>query len=160
VDISPDVFTTDYAGEPGDRTFYLQARSSSTVHTFLLEKGQVSVLSEKLGEILLAIDPEDTIKGATPGRDPALVAEAQEPAWRIGSIGLGYDEETEEEEEEEGSEPAASIQFVLRRDQVRAFILHAVAVVAEGRPTCPLCGLPMAPEGHKCPASNGHHPVE
>ena len=29
-------------------------------------------------------------------------------------------------------------------------------VVNEGRPLCQLCGLPMDPDGHKCPASNGH----
>jgi uncharacterized repeat protein (TIGR03847 family) len=50
------------------------------------------------------------------------------------------------------------VQFHLRRDQVRAFILHALAVVAEGRPLCQLCGLPIDPEGHICPASNGHRP--
>lgn len=168
MELSPDVFTADYAGEPGHRTFYIQARVGSSVMTYLLEKGQVSVLAEKLGEMLLAIDPEDTIKGATPARDPALLAEAQEPAWRVGSMGLGYDPDADRimvvlneiEPDEDDPEPAGSVEFSLRTDQARSFILHATAVVAEGRPTCPLCGLPMDAEGHRCPASNGHHPVE
>jgi hypothetical protein len=50
------------------------------------------------------------------------------------------------------------VRFELRRDQARAFVLHAIAVVNEGRPTCQLCGLPIDPEGHRCPASNGHRP--
>ena len=55
------------------------------------------------------------------------------------------------------TESERSVRFRLRRDQARAFILHALAVVQEGRPTCQLCGLPMNPSGHVCPASNGHH---
>ncbi|MGH2730258.1 MAG: DUF3090 family protein, partial [Actinomycetota bacterium] len=45
-----------------------------------------------------------------------------------------------------------------RRDQARAFVLHALAVIDEGRPLCMLCGLPIDPTGHACPASNGHRP--
>jgi uncharacterized repeat protein (TIGR03847 family) len=62
----------------------------------------------------------------------------------------------EEEDEEDATGDEIAIRFVLRRDQVRTFILHALAVVAEGRPICQLCGLPMDPGGHNCPASNGH----
>jgi hypothetical protein len=29
-------------------------------------------------------------------------------------------------------------------------------VAAQGRPICPLCRVPMEPEGHQCFASNGH----
>ncbi len=29
-------------------------------------------------------------------------------------------------------------------------------IVAAGRPPCPLCGLPLDPEGHVCPRQNGH----
>ena len=31
------------------------------------------------------------------------------------------------------------------------------AVVAAGRPPCPLCGFPLDPEGHICPRLNGYH---
>jgi uncharacterized repeat protein (TIGR03847 family) len=60
-----------------------------------------------------------------------------------------------------GEEPEMeedSVRLMLRRDQARMFVLHALAVVGEGRPICQLCGLPMDPSGHLCPASNGHHP--
>jgi uncharacterized repeat protein (TIGR03847 family) len=63
---------------------------------------------------------------------------------------------SQEEQESEMGEDDEGIRFLLRRDQVRAFVLHAVAIVDEGRPTCQLCGLPIDPEGHNCPASNGH----
>lgn len=167
-DVTPDVFTADFTGEPGARTFYLQAQGSSGVHSFLLEKQQVAILVEKLQEMLLMIDENDTIKPAAPQRDPALaLAEPVEPEWRIGTIGLLYDEGRDvvvvvlqegAADDEEEIEDDSGYRFFLRRDQVRSLILHALAAVGEGRPLCQLCGLPMDPGGHVCPASNGHRP--
>lgn len=168
-DINPEIFTVDYIGEPGKRAFFLQSRSNEGTFTVGIEKEQVAVLAQKLGEILLLVDREDAISGAPPDRDPALDPEPMEPEWRVGSIGLGYEESLdmiavlleplrpqEEEEAVEGSGDERAFRLMLRRDQVRSFILHALAVVAEGRPVCQLCGLPKDPEGHVCPASNGH----
>lgn len=167
IEIIPEVFTADYVGEPGKRAFFLQARSAQQIYSFALEKQQVSVLAEKLRELLLLVDTDDTIKSATPARDPALeLAQPLEPEWRVGTMGLAYEESpdhvvvlahpVEIEAEEPTSEEDEGVRIVLRRDQARAFILHAGAVVDEGRPTCQLCGLPMDPSGHACPASNGH----
>lgn len=174
MEIVPDTFTADYEGEPGARTFYVQARGEAGARSFRVEKQQVSLLAEKLRELLLMIDPEDTIKATTPERDPSLGLDPPEEAdMRIGTMGLAYDDENdrvvvfaqpadqepadEEEAEEELDPEFAGVRFLLRRDQVRAFVLHALAIVEEGRPICPLCGLPMSPTGHQCPASNGHH---
>ena len=165
-DVTPEVFTADFVGRPGERTFYVQSRSSSGVHSFLIEKQQVAVLAEKLQEMLLMIDPEDTIKSAVPQRDPALALEEPvEAEWRIGTIGLLFDEGRDlvvivlqEVEPEDDEDEDSGFRFFLRKDQVRALILHALAAVGEGRPLCQLCGLPMDPEGHTCPASNGHRP--
>ena len=38
----------------------------------------------------------------------------------------------------------------------RAFVKRAQRVVAAGRPPCPLCGLPLDPEGHICVRTNGY----
>lgn len=166
IDIVPEVFTVDYVGEPGERTFYLQARTASETYTFLLEKEQVAALADKLRELLVLVDQEDTIRSATAGRDPALtLEEPQEVLWRIGTIGLAYDETEDrvvvlmqpvEEEGEEEPPSDAAVRLALRRDQVRAFVLHAFAIVGEGRPICRLCHLPIDPSGHRCPATNGH----
>ncbi len=172
--VTPIVFTADYLGRPGERTFFIQASGATAVRTFTLEKEQVGVLAERLRELLLAIDSTDTIRTTEPARDPALALVATDPPeWRVGSMALAYDEASdsvyvvieeagaglEDEGLDEGAtEDITSIRFVLRRDQVRAFVLHAMAVIAEGRPTCQLCGLPMDPDGHNCPASNGHRP--
>ena len=168
LEIIPDIFTADYVGQPGQRSFFLQARSSETTYSFVLEKQQVAVLAEKLRELLLLVDTEDTIKTAPPERDPALALQQPlEPEWRVGTMGLAYEESPDrviilaqpvapEAEELEEPDEDEGIRFLLRRDQVRSFVLHAGAIIGEGRPTCQLCGLPMDPSGHACPASNGH----
>jgi uncharacterized repeat protein (TIGR03847 family) len=172
VDSRPEVFTADYLGTPGHRAFFVQARSGGESYSYVTEKVQVQLLAEKLQEMLVAIDPADTVVSATPERDPALgLEEPIEARWRVGAIGLGYDESDDSilvvlhatdplaDEEVEGEEETGEeARFLLRRDQARAFVLHVNAVVAEGRPLCQLCGLPMDPDGHNCPASNGHRP--
>ena len=168
LEITPETFTVDYVGEPGKRAFFLQTHSALGVHSFALEKQQVAVLGEKLRELLLLVAADDTVKGATPARDPALrLQQPVEPEWRVGTMGLAYEEEEDRvivfaqpssggEEEEPDLDQDSGVRILLRRDQARAFVLHAAAIVEEGRPTCQLCGLPMDPEGHACPASNGH----
>lgn len=174
MEIDPEVFTGDYVGSPGRRTFYLQARGATGVSTYLVEKEQVSVLAEKVRELLVLLDQEDTVLTASPSRDPGLaLLEPVQPEWRAGSMGLSYDEEDdrvviflkeasadqEDEQEERADIESFDVRFRLRRDQARSFVLHAMAAVGEGRPLCQLCGLPMDPEGHLCPASNGHRPA-
>lgn len=169
-EVTPDLFTVDYVGEPGRRSFFLYASGRAGTFTFALEKAQVAVLADKLRELLVMIDRQDTIRTAASARDPALsIAAPSEPQFRIGAMGLAYEEDhdvvvvlaqpAEEEPDEEGAEESG-VRFLLRRDQVRAFILHALAVVGEGRPTCQFCGLPMDPSGHLCPVGNGHRTSE
>ena len=165
-ELSPRVFTADYTGRPGERTFFLQSKAE-TVSTFLIEKGQAQVLAERLRELLLLIDEKDTVTSTEPQRDPAFALDTPlEPEWRVGTIGLSYDDEqdtiaismspvTEESAEIETADDF-EVRIHLRRDQVRSFVLHTLAVVGEGRPLCRLCGLPMDPDGHICPAGNGH----
>lgn len=173
--MSPRVFTADYIGSPGERTFYLQGLGGGGNMSFLVEKQQVGALAERLRELLLMIDQEDTIRSTAPARDPALaIDQPLHPEWRVGTMGLAYQEDEDQvivllqpvsEDDGDGDEETVAgddddddsgVRFLLRRDQVRAFVLHAMAVVAEGRPLCQLCGLPMDPDGHVCPASNGH----
>jgi uncharacterized repeat protein (TIGR03847 family) len=166
VDITPISFIADYTGGPGDRTFFIQARGETTL-TFLAEKQQVDLLADRLREMLVLLDPDDPIATATPGRDPELSLETPiEAEWRVGTIAIGYVEESDrvvvslapaqEDPPEDPEEIEFDARFFLTKEQVRAFSLHAAAVVAEGRPVCQLCGLPKDPDGHNCPASNGH----
>ena len=68
-------------------------------------------------------------------------------------------EEGVEEDLEDADEPepdAQRVRFWATREQMLSLARHGAAVCARGRPRCQLCGNPIDPEGHQCPALNGH----
>jgi len=62
----PDRFVVGTVGEPGARTFFLQARAESRIVSVALEKGQVAALAERLDELL------DEVMQATSTLVPAV----------------------------------------------------------------------------------------
>jgi uncharacterized repeat protein (TIGR03847 family) len=58
-----------------------------------------------------------------------------------------------------GADPER-VRFWATREQMLSLARHGAAVCAQGRPRCQLCGNPMDPEGHQCPALNGHRTGE
>lgn len=48
-------FVVGTVGMPGDRTFYIQARSGSRITSVVLEKQQVSMLAERLADLLVDV---------------------------------------------------------------------------------------------------------
>jgi uncharacterized repeat protein (TIGR03847 family) len=48
----PERFVAGTVGSPGARTFFLQARTGARVTSVALEKQQVSVLAERIDELL------------------------------------------------------------------------------------------------------------
>ena len=169
---SIDALGTGAVGEPGQRAFYIQARSESAQLTVLVEKEQVALLAAEAVAFLDRIAdqyPEDMITL------PDAVAELREPTvplFRARMIGLGFDperelvlielrEHTDDEDEEEDDAPPAPEReegYVARiyatRPQVRAMAAHGAGVVAAGRPLCELCSQPLDPSGHRCPRWN------
>jgi uncharacterized repeat protein (TIGR03847 family) len=173
---SIDALGTGAVGEPGQRAFYIQARSESAQLTVLVEKEQVALLATEAVAFLDRIAdqyPEDLITL------PDAVAELREPTvplFRARMIGLGFDPERElvlielrehsddddddEDEDEDDDEPAddRAEGYVARiyatRPQVRAMAAHGAGAVAAGRPLCELCSQPLDPAGHRCPRWN------
>jgi uncharacterized repeat protein (TIGR03847 family) len=100
----PDRFVAGTIGEPGDRTFFLQAREGGRVVSVALEKVQVAVLAERLGALLDELDlrgiaPESeappvddspTVDDEGP-LDEAPLDEPLNEAFRAGSLTLGWD---------------------------------------------------------------------
>ena len=172
---APDHFTAGAVGAPGQRVFYLQAREQKVLVTLKAEKEQVNALGDYLAGLLERL----TETGQTAPTDLALL-EPIEPAWAVGSLGVGYDqdrgrivvvanerieadEEDDDEEEEDGeaapssqAEEAATARFHVTRAQAAAFVERARALMKAGRPICPMCSQPKDPGGHACPRSNGH----
>jgi uncharacterized repeat protein (TIGR03847 family) len=148
-------------GPPGQRAFYIQARSVYRSLTMLVEKVQVQALAERAVEMLQGQD-----LGAE--EPPADLQEPVEPDWRAGQLGLGLDEDRnllvlvaqELAEGEEADEDAvATARIWMRPQQARALATRSLELVTKGRPLCPVCGLPMDPEGHLCPRKNGKSPL-
>jgi uncharacterized repeat protein (TIGR03847 family) len=179
---TPDRFVAGTVGEPGNRTFYLQARDGSRIVSVAVEKVQVAVLAERLGDLLDELERRG-IEGAED--DDEVTGDARpldEPineAFRAGVLSLGWDtaddlvlleareiteaDENEEEEteteafEDDDSEDGPDLLRVrVTPAYAREFIAGAIRVLAAGRPPCPLCGQPLDPQGHLCPRRNGH----
>jgi uncharacterized repeat protein (TIGR03847 family) len=165
--------TADAVGEPGHRTFYLQAASGPEQVTLLLEKEQVRRLAESLETWLpeLAADrPEDPAEVRAAEAGPLDLTEPLEPDFRVGQLALSYDPERDrvvvvatelqaggDEDPAEPPDPL-EVRLFVTRPQLRVLARHGSEVVARGRPPCPLCGNPLDPSGHVCPAMNGHRP--
>lgn len=166
-----DAITVDAVGEPGRRTFYLQATSGDDTITLLLEKQQVAALAQEIDELLTKL-------GDTPSEPPSTPApELREPLearFRVGAMGIGYDadrdrvllecrefvpEPDEDDAEERTEVDPSAVRIWTTREQVHALARRGEAAVSAGRPTCTMCGSPMDPGGHFCPASNGHQKI-
>jgi uncharacterized repeat protein (TIGR03847 family) len=91
IELDPvDRITTDAVGEPGRRTFFIQARKGEQLVTLLVEKQQVQLLAASVLEILSRVAME-TPEG--PPDDQMGLEEPIVPEWRAGRISIGYQEE-------------------------------------------------------------------
>ena len=164
---APDRFTPAAVGEPGHRSFYLQARQGGAVVTLGLEKIQMAALAERIGELLASEDPAAGQAGAD-GAGPTPL-EPMTELFRVGMLAIGWDRSTltiearpideagryEESADDDPNGPDL-VRVRLSPDQGVEFIRLANALVAAGRPACPFCGQPIDPTGHFCPASSAH----
>jgi uncharacterized repeat protein (TIGR03847 family) len=184
----PDRLVVGTVGQPGERTFFLQARSSGQLTSVVLEKLQVAALAERLDQLLDEVVRASGGTASVPAVAPRELEDTlplEQPIveeFRVGALGLGWDPETERvvlealavsestdpEADEDVDDPAllsdddAEGPDVLRvritGGVARAFTKRALAIVAAGRPPCQFCGQPLDPESHVCARSNGHHP--
>jgi uncharacterized repeat protein (TIGR03847 family) len=170
----PERFVAGTVGQPGDRTFFLQARDGGRVVSVALEKMQVQLLAEKMGALL---DEARRRGGAVP--PPAAVDSDDvgpldapvEEEFRVGQLSLAWDAEkgvvtveamaslAEDEApvsalDDTATEGPAVLRVVIAPSEARAFVRRAERVIAAGRPPCWLCGLPLDPGGHVCPRLN------
>jgi uncharacterized repeat protein (TIGR03847 family) len=173
----PDRFVAGTVGQPGERTFYLQATGGGRVTSVALEKVQVSLLAERLDELL-----DEVVRrsgGAAPRPAAAAAGLADDGPldlplledFRVGAIALAWDRDDErvvieaQEDSESPVEPLADevpedgpavLRVRITAVMARAFSRRANQIVHQGRPPCPLCGLPLDAGGHVCPRQNGH----
>ena len=164
-------------GQPGDRTFYLQASDgSSRTVSVALEKSQVQVLADRMAELLDevsgradAVIPSDA-DADVDDLDPLTPPVDEE--FRVAAMGLAWDgaaqavvveavaagEEPIEEDAilSDSDEGPDALRVTITPTAARAFIARARRVISAGRPSCPLCSLPLDATGHVCPRQNGY----
>ena len=94
---SPDRFVAGTVGQPGNRTFYLQAVHDARIVSVVLEKQQVAVLAERIGALLIEVNrrfgtpiPPET--GDVDDLNPLVTPIDAE--FRVGTMGLGWDVES------------------------------------------------------------------
>src|SRR4029079_2192298 len=175
----PERFVAGTIGRPGDRTFFLQARDGARVISIVLEKVQVAVLADRLGDLLSALDRRG---GENAAEDAASVVDDTGPldepineAFRAGSLTLGWDVDDElvlgearaqcedvepidpDDDDDEDEDGPDLLRVRMTAEAARSFVARATRIVAAGRPPCPLCGAPLDPQGHICPRRNGHY---
>ncbi len=167
IDLNPvSAIATGAIGQPGQRVFYLQARRGPTTITVETEKEQVRALAlgihQFLEELTQRFPDRDNVEEVD-NRDLTLTPPF-EPEFKVGQMGLGYDSDQDMvvivaqalQAEDEAEEDAVTARFWITRGQAKAMADSALEIVAQGRPTCPLCGRPINPDGHFCPKRNGH----
>jgi uncharacterized repeat protein (TIGR03847 family) len=171
----PERFVAGTVGEPGDRSFYLQAIQEARTVSVLLEKQQVSVLAERITALLQEVARRfgSEVPTGTGDQDADPLAVPLEEEFRVGTMGLGWDADSRsvvvellaisEEEVDESivlddtEEGPDALRVFLSPGQARAFAERAEKVVSAGRPPCPLCAEPLDPSGHVCVRLNGYH---
>ena len=177
---APDRFVAGTVGQPGDRTFYLQASEQSRLISVALEKQQVQVLAERIGSLLEEVHRRfgtDVPEDAPPeDLDTEPLDVPVEEEFRVGTMGLGWDAESKavviellaisEEEVDEAvvlddtEEGPDAVRVFLSPGAARAFAERADRVVNAGRKPCPLCNEPLDADGHICPRQNGYRRTE
>jgi uncharacterized repeat protein (TIGR03847 family) len=175
----PERFVAGTVGQPGQRTFFLQATDGERVTSVALEKTQVQVLAERLGDLLDEVRRRGGDAPAEAPKELEDVAPLDQPIleeFRAGTLAIAWDgddglvvveahefvegaEETEDDTEDHADDEEENgdvLRVRITPAAARAFVQRALRVVAAGRPPCPLCGRPLDPEGHICARLNGH----
>lgn len=167
---APDRFIPGTIGEPGQRTFFLQARKGEAVVSVALEKSQVAVLAERLAALL---DTVVELSAATTRSDPddQPLDEPLIDAFRVGPMALAWDAASERivveaqpltdggdyvEIADDAEDGPDLVRVSIGPGQAREFVRRAAALIEAGRPTCPFCGEVLEPSGHFCSRTRSH----
>ena len=95
---SPDRFVAGTVGQPGERTFFLQAREGNRITSVVVEKQQVSVLAEHLDKVL-----DEVLRRSGPTVDVPPAREKADDVdpldapiteeFRVGTMTIAWDAE-------------------------------------------------------------------
>jgi uncharacterized repeat protein (TIGR03847 family) len=173
-----DRFVCGTVGPPGQRTFFLQAIKDGRVVSVQLEKAQVAVLAQRIGQILTELDRHGVAEVDDPeSDDDRPLDEPLRDEFGVRTLSIGWDtdesrmvlearsgsdqdddddDESDDEVDDDATEGPDVMRVRLSSAQAAGFVRRAGRVIGAGRPPCPFCGQPLNPEGHICPRKNGY----
>lgn len=171
----PDRLVVGTVGQPGSRTFYLQARTGARVLSVALEKEQSAALAEQVDVVLDQLMATEGNPVSVPAQAPEGLVDNDaldqpvEEQFRVGGMSLAWDRSTAqlviealpaqlvdpETLEPVGPEQDESLVVRIPVGAARAFAQRTREVVGAGRPPCPMCGEPVDPDGHVCDVTDG-----
>jgi len=160
-------------GEPGDRTFRLDATAGAATCSIWMEKEQLLQLGVYLRDMVGRLSQEEREK----------TSDLREEGWsggeliidfKAGQMLLSYDQDSNafylqaferesDDPESRPDDPAAETAAGgcwITTARASTLSEEALAICAAGRPTCFLCGQPISPDGHACPRASAHTVLE
>lgn len=168
-------FVAGTVGLPGERTFFIQARTGSRVVSVVVDKSQVIALGERTKIMLREIKKSDpTVVIRANEVDDAPLEQPIFEEFRAGVIAMAWDAEnsvivyelremttSDENDEEEVIFDEKDLTVDVLRvhvspSQASAFSKRCISLANAGRTPCPFCAIPIDPSGHLCPRSNGY----
>ena len=181
-DMGPvNIVGADAVGEPGQRRFRLYAQAGSRSAIMWMEKEQLNTLALALDRALAQLTEGKVLRtiaqaGPKPETTEVPTSFPSRPTYelQVGQIRIGYDQSRDllvliaapiEILLERGQEPRAlireeeSVSIFFTLQQAQALTSSITALVASGRPVCPLCNRPLDGGPHACAPQNGHRQV-
>jgi len=160
----PERFIAGTVGEPGERAFFLQVRSSYRLFSVAVEKAQVQAIIARLDVMVAEIRKSNPLINIEKfSTDDAPLESPVEAEFQVGAMSLAWDEESTlicielyELEEDEEDSAGEVVEINISLGTAIAFTARSKAVVNAGRLPCPFCGIPIDPRGHLCPRANGY----
>jgi uncharacterized repeat protein (TIGR03847 family) len=153
----------DAVGKPGARRFRLVALSGDSTACLWMEKEQLQALGMAIDQVLapLAVlwsKSEPALAGPV---DPIPAPASYDVEFDVARLGLSYDERQESftllaHDSDSSDEESPTFACTADREQLQSLSKSIAALVASGRPRCPLCGRAIESEPHVCAGSNGH----
>jgi uncharacterized repeat protein (TIGR03847 family) len=153
----------DAVGQPGARRYRILARNDFELVDLTVERQQLLAMAEAVTKLLADYPAQHHDDPDRPPREGPMSFDMRPNlAFRVGELALGYDEAqhlfvviARDVEEEAGSPPAFTC--LVAREQLQAFGYAVYALVAGGRPRCPICLRPTDDGPHDHAQSNGHN---
>lgn len=174
----PERFVVGTVGMPGERTFYLQAKSAGQLTSVALEKQQVIVLAERIDQLLDEVRVSRDPQNLVPENAPVELSDSEPldmplmEEFRVGAMALGWDETANAvvveahaisddefavpELGEDADEGPDTLRVWLSAPYARSVAARIRNVAQAGRPPCPFCQQPLDSDGHICPRANGY----